>query len=191
MTRIRIIGLALLAMLAIGAVSAGAASAKSKVYLYGNGELLPVGSPVLLEFGIELGSCEAVSPEFDEGTLASNAATTDKIIEIGVRGQCADSYGGKKDSITGGTMTMKLSEPTAVLSMYLEVHVWGPAGDCIYEFTKAKSGFGAEIEVVVFESVVKGKLTDSPRGCPKSETTTIGAGLFTIVHGEIVPVTSL
>lgn len=139
-----------------------------------------VGVTLVVEFGACLTNPET---EADEGVLDNNSAKMIEIGSVNTQGQCFDSYQGKKWTRTGGVSHIQLTaKGKATLFMALppaalEINAWGPAGDCIYEFSKLKGTFAVPGTTII-TGTGTGKLTGSPKACAKKVTTKFVSDIF-------------
>ena len=123
MRRFKVVGLALVAVLAIGGMSASAASAKKANLVLGEGgehlyegrdPVVPVGAPVETSFEAALGDCATTRPIVGEMTANSaplDASSSNPESENEEEVPCLDEYEGIKDSMrlvdTGVSLSSK------------------------------------------------------------------------------------
>ena len=193
MRRLKIMGLALVAVLAVGALSATAASAKkANLVLREGGEhpyegldpVLPVGASVETSFETTLGGCATQSPIL--GEVRENGLPTDAIHGLegheGEEASCADEYEGKIDHFGLEVLELSLSSKGKVnLAAFMRIAIYGVFGsgtECDYHFTlrKAKATFQVpalgKAGNAVVTGVAKSEGKHANKACPKKEEPT-------------------
>jgi len=195
MRRFRIVGLAFVAVLTVGAMSASAASAaKPNLVLREGGEHLyegldaavPVGAPVEMSFETALGGCATTSPII--GEMKANSAPLDAaFVEVGKQQEgvpCSDEYEGNSDHMSVALAEVPLSSKGTVKKIKgsLTIIIWGPYGsekECGYGFnslTNAKGTIELPAPGKAGEAIVKGTAhsvgSHQNKACPKKEDIT-------------------
>ncbi len=194
MRRIEVVGLVLVAVLAIGAMFAGTASAKkANLVLREGGEhfyegldpVVPVGGPVELSFETSFGGCATTGPIL--GEIKTNSSPLDPIvIEGGPSAEtlCSDEYEGNTDKMSVKLAEVPLSSKGTVKKILggLDFNIWGPYGsekECGYTFDSfhnAKGTFELPEAGKAGEAIIKGTAHSvgkhQNKACPKKETIT-------------------
>ncbi len=193
MSRFTILGLALLAVLAFGALSASVASAKkANLVLREGGEhpyegldpVLPVGAPVETSFETELGGCATPTPF--PGEVVENGLPTDTVrdFESGAvqEASCTDEYEGKRDQLNLELDELSLSSKGKVkIKASMDIAIYGMFGSgtgCDYIFTLRKAKASIQVPApgkageAIVTGVAKSENKHANKACPKKEEPT-------------------
>jgi hypothetical protein len=175
--KLRLLGVSLIAVLALGGVSASTAGANVLQLAGPEVGPLPDGENIGLFMSIGVGDCfEGVG--IAHGTLSVNDARTDKVTDPFLSGPTCEDAG---DSLSGGleNVTMSLAGKGIVKTDKLRVHLTKPKGHCAYEFKTLSGTFEVGGEAVIRGSSV-GKLykPESTPGCASSKSTSFAFELL-------------
>ncbi len=199
MRRFKIMGLALVAVLAIGGMSASAASAKkANLVLREGGEhlyegldpVVPLGAPVEMSFETPSGGCATTSPIV--GEMKANSTPLDAVFDEnnGFKATeevlCSDELEGHQDEMTVTLDEIPLSSKGTVKKIKgnLGLEIWGPyesglAYRCGYSFnslTNAKGTIQLPAPGKAGEAIVKGTAhsvgSHENKACPKKDEIT-------------------
>lgn len=177
MGKIGLMGVSCVAVLAFAVMSASAAWAG--IELKAGGHLLREGKAAHINLVFSsLGDCQ--HEETDNSVGGPNPAKKDVAIFGGAPlvYNCADEFEGHKDQITGNVEELRLSKthkakfllPTPVV-----IEAFGPAGLCVYDFSKLNGTFplSSAPQVLEIRGSALGKLNagTSSGGCAKSQST--------------------
>ena len=167
MRQIKIMGLAFVVMLALGAMAAsGAAAMAPKLVLKEEGAStpFPTGSSVKLVFSTSVGNCAAPG----EGTLSRNARPKDMVNSIAILAPSCE--GGV--TMTGGVKSISMSVSGAVIVHVNKLRLHLPGMPCTYQFHKFGGNF-LEPTLAVMGGTSVGTLVknESGTGCAASEET--------------------
>jgi hypothetical protein len=166
--RFHVLGASLIAVLLLGALTAGTASAK-KAGLQLSVEKVhaPAGSAAIA--GISLQGCF----EHTNGTLGSNGKSKDKLSFKGTSAIFCEGESTLTGSITAATLS------TGGVAAYKAALVL-VTGECGYEFKKLSTAFSPNEGVTVGFGETTGKLdkgVSKSKTCPKTFTTSFVAGV--------------
>jgi hypothetical protein len=180
MGRIKIMGLATVAVLALGAMLASGASAAQDLLITEEGVLVSPGAGAFAEVGIGLYPMDNTFHEGATGEVVTNGKPKDVLTFAAAREWGCDSdYSGCPTGYSrsgGGIETVELTSKGKVIvkfSSKVELAEPSTPGPCVYEYAKTKLRSTFTIGLVVnFEALVAGKLnkTVSQSACPKTRS---------------------
>lgn len=192
MRRLGVLGIGLLAALALGATVASGALANTGLELSRGGAAVPENATVGLELDFGLGGCNNYYFKDGNGTLSVNGARRDTITSIHAQWvECEETAAGT-DSISGSLTEVQLQSTGALkaIGSALRIHVFEGRLTCVYEFKKLAGTFPLP-GVAVYSGTAVGKLdreesTKTERGqpgCAKTQSTSFRGEVYSYEEG--------